>query len=226
MSEATPSQNGDPRPPDAEVSPNENAALSEEERERIRREELRSFRERSYREEVRRELRGASLWDRMLRVLKLESGVFAEIAADPQATSQAVIAIALAYALCLLKTGPLLLISVPAALVGIAVTAGIVSFVARFFADEPPRYAPLFRVLGYASIPAALGLVPLLGDLVAAVYIIVLGVVAIREACRISTGQAVLVFVIAVVLPWIVFATALITVGVLAIGHFGLFGHG
>ena len=49
-----------------------------------------------------------------------------------------------------------------------------------------------------------MGLIPLLGDFVAVVYMIVLDVVAIWEACRISAGQAVLVFVLSVVLPWII----------------------
>ena len=201
--------------------------MSDEERERIRREELHSLHERSYREEVRRELRGASLWDRILRVLKLESGVFAEIALDAQATRQAVLVIALAYGLCFLKTGPLLLLSVPAALVAVTLSVGIVCVVARLFAEEPPQFAPLFRALGFASVPAALGLIPLLGDFVAVVYLVVLDVVAIREACRISTEQAALVFVISVVLPLIVLSFLLITLGVSALGLFGLglFGH-
>ena len=183
--------------------------------------------ERSYREEVRRKLRGASLWDRILRVLKLESGVFAEIALDAQATRQAVLVIALAYGLCFLKTGSLLLLSVPAALVAVTLSVGIVCVEARLFAEEPPQFAPLFRALGFASVPAALGLIPLLGDFVAVVYLIVLDVVAIREACRISTGQAALVFVISVVLPLIVLSFLLITLGVSALGLFGLglFGH-
>ncbi len=222
MSEEPRAQNGGPQSPAVDVSADENATLTEQERERIRREELRSFQERRYHEEVRRELRGAALWDRMLRVLKLESGVFAEIASDAQATRQAVIVIALAYGLCFLKTGPLLLLSVPVAVVAIAISTGIVCFVARLFAAEPPRYAPLFRALGFASIPAAMGLIPLLGDFVAVVYMIVLDVVAIREACRISAGQAVLVFVLSVVLPWIILVFVLITLGVSALGLFGL----
>ena len=124
MSEEPRAQNGGPQSPAVDVSADENATLTEQERERIRREELRSFQERRYHEEVRRELRGAALWDRMLRVLKLESGVFAEIASDAQATRQAVIVIALAYGLCFLKTGPLLLLSVPVAVVAIAISTG------------------------------------------------------------------------------------------------------
>lgn len=209
--EPTPRPAGDKAGGTAGDAPDANAGdtpLSDEERERIRAEELRAFQERSYRKEVRREIRGASFWDRLLRVLRLEPGVFEEIAADERATLQAVGVLALASAvsslLGLLLLNPLALLAVPSALVGNAIAAGIVFLVMRAFAAKPPDYLPLFRVLGFAFAPNALGLIPCLGTFAGFVYAVVLSVVAIRELGRLSTGEAVIVYVLSVVIPFFV----------------------
>ena len=199
--------------------------LSDEERERIRAEELRAYQERSYRKEVRRQIRGVSLWDRLLRVLKLEPGVSEEIAADESATLQAVVVLSLTSVVsALLVLGPVALVAIPFALVGNAIAAGIVFLVMRAFAQQPPDYMPLFRVLGFAFAPNALGLIPFLGSLAGLVYSAVLSVVAIRDLGRLSTGEAVIVYLLSVVIPFFVFGFlifALVGMSLLAALGFG-----
>lgn len=199
--------------------------LSDEERERIRAEELRAHQERSYRKEVRREIRGVSLWDRLLRVLKLEPGVSEEIAADESATLQAVVVLSLASVVsALLVLGPAALLAIPFALVGNAIAAGIVFLVMRAFAAKPPDYLPLFRVLGFAFAPNALGLIPFLGSLAGLVYSAVLSVVAIRDLGRLSTGEAIIVYALSVVIPFFVLGSLI--VALVGISLLGLLGFG
>ena len=222
--EPTPRQEGGD-PADAAEATAGSTPLSEEERERIRAEELRAFQERSYRKEVRRELRGVSLWDRLLRVLKLEPGVSEEIATDANATLQAVVVLSLASVVAaLLVLGPVALLAIPFALVGNAIAAGIVFLVMRAFAAKPPDYMSLFRVLGFAFAPNALGLIPFLGSLAGFVYSAVLSVVAIRDLGRLSTGEAVIVYALSVVIPFFVLGSLI--VALVGISLLGLLGFG
>ena len=225
--EPTPRQEGGNPADTAGAPPGAPAAdtpLSDEERERIREEELRAFQERSYRKEVRREVRGASVWDRLLQVLRLEPGVSAEIAADERATLQAVVVLALASVVSsLLLLGPAALLAIPFALVGNAIATGIVFLVMRAFAAKPPDYMPLFRVLGFAFAPNALGLVPFLGSFAGFVYSAVLSVVAIRDLGRLSTGEAVIVYVLSVVIPFFVIGFLIVAlVGMSLVSLLGL----
>lgn len=225
--EPTPRPAGDKAGDTAGAAPDATAGdtpLSDEERERIRTEELRAFQERSYRKEVRREIRGASVWDRLLRVLKLEPGASEEIAADERATLQAVVVLALASVVSsLLVLGPAALLAIPFALVGNAIAAGIVFLVMRAFAAKPPDYMPLFRILGFAFAPNAMGLVPFLGSLAGLVYSAVLSVVAIRDLGRLSTGEAVIVYVLSVVIPFFVIGFLIVAlVGMSLISLLGL----
>ena len=224
MSEGPTPRPDDANLPDAAGATAEKPSLSAEARERIRAEELRAFEERSYRKEVRQEIRGASLWDRLLRVLKLEPGTFEEIASDERATLQAVLVIALASAVStLLLLGPAILVVVPFVLIVAAINAGIVFLVMLLFAAKSPGYLPVFRALGFAFAPAALGIVPFLGTFAGFVYSAVLGVVAIRELGRISTGEAVIVYVLSVVVPMFVFAFLVVAlVGASLLGLLGL----
>ena len=196
----------------------QNDGLSDEERARIRDEELHAFQERAYRRQVRQEMSGSSFWNRVARAFRGEPDVFSEVAADPNATRQAVLVLTGSLGLSAIWTTFLLLAIIPLGLVAALINAGLVCLAARLFAADPPPYARLFRALGFASAPTAIGVVPLLGGFVAAIYVVVLDVIAIREVCRVSTMQAVFTFALAVVLPWFVFLGALAVIGFSSIG--------
>lgn len=193
--------------------------LSDEERARIRDEELQAFQERAYRRQVRPETSGSSFWNRVARAFRGEPAVFSEVAADPSATRQAVLVLAASLGLSSIWTIVLLLAIIPLGLLAAVINAGLVCLAARLVTPAPPPYARLFRALGFASAPTAIGVVPLLGGLVAGIYVMVLDVIAIREVCRVSTMQAVFMFALAVVVPWLVFLGALVAVGFSSIGQ-------
>ena len=187
--------------------------LSDAEKEDIRTAEVRDSEERRYRAEVRREISmqdgRASLWDRIVSVLKIEDGVFSEIASDGGATLQAILVFAVASTVGSLWSGPFLLITVPIALVFVLVGAAIYSLISRLFASEVAPLAGWIRALLFTSIPSSLGIVPIVGSFVGGIYTLILQIVVIRELARVSTGKAVavwLITVLVVVLPVIVLA--------------------
>ena len=92
-------------------------------------------------------------------------------------------------------------------------TAGLYCLFSRLFANEVPAYPNWFRILLFTSAPTALGIVPIVGALVGSVYTIVLHVGAIRDLARITTGAAIVVWLIAVLLPMILIVAAALTFG-------------
>ncbi len=205
---------------DAESQAPAGDGLSESEKERIRSEEIHSAKERNYREEVRREVRreagGGSTWSRVLAMLKLEPGISETIASDPKSTKQGLVVLVIASAAACLLFLPLVLVTIPFTLIAIAVTAGLYCLFSRLFANEVPAYPNWFRMLLFTSAPTALGIVPFVGTLAGSVYTIVLHVVAIRDLARVTTGAAVVVWLISILLPTILVVAAALTFGLAA----------
>ena len=194
--------------------------LSEEAKEKIQEEER-------YREGVRREIRrtstGSLLVNRVLRMLKLEPGIFTEIATDPAATGQAAIVYVVAYCVGTATVAPFVnLFFVPIGFVFQLVVALLFSLVTRLFSEDVPPFPQWFRVMFFASAPAVFGIVPWIGSIVGAVYTIVLMIVATRDLARVSTGSAILCWLFVVLLPAIVFIAVLVTVVGGVIGTLGL----
>ena len=192
-------------------------ALSEAEKERIRSEEIHSAEERRYRDEVRREVRkeaeAGSVWSRVLAMLKLEPGISEEIASDPNATKQGLIVLVIASAATSLWMPLLIPIALLSALFGVAIAGGLYWLFSRLFSNDVPAYPNWFRMMLFATAPSALGIVPFLGTLVGAVYTIVLHVVTIRDLARVTTGAAVVTWLVAVLLPMILITAAFLTFG-------------
>lgn len=195
--------------------------LSEVEKERIRSEEIHSAEEQKYREEVRREVRreagDGSTWSRVLAMLKLEPGISEEIASDPKSTKQGLVVLVIASTAACLLVLPVVLFTIPLTLIAIAMTAGLYCLFSRLFANEVPAYPNWFRMLLFTTAPTALGIVPFIGALVGSVYTIVLQVVAIRDLARVTTGAAVVVWLISVLLPTILLVAAALTFGLAAL---------
>ncbi len=87
--------------------------------------------------------------------------------------------------------------------IGIAILAALALVFGKMFGGQGD-FKGLFRSIAFASAPNALGFIPVIGGL-AGVWTLVCGVVAVRESHGISTGQAVVV----VLLPLIVFGILL-----------------
>ena len=186
--------------------------LTEAEKERIRSEEIHSVEERRYREdvrrEVRREARGSTTWARVTAMLMLEPGISDEIASDPDSTTQGLVVVAVTNAVAFLLLLPIVLVTIPLSIIFIAINAGLYCLSARLFASEVPVYSHWFRALMFATAPSAMGIVPIIGGLAGGIYVVVLSVVVIRDLARITTGAAIVVWLIATLLPLILIMAA------------------
>lgn len=186
--------------------------LNEAEKEKIRSEEIHSAEEQRYREDVRREIqreaRGSATWARVVAMLKLEPGISDEIASDPNSTNQGFVVVAVANAAAYLLLLPIVFVTIPVSIIFVGINAGLYCVLSRLFASEVPAYSHWFRALLFATAPSAFGIVPIIGSLVGGIYVVVLNVIVIRDLARISTGAAIVVWLIVVLLALILIAAA------------------
>ena len=173
-----------------------------------------------------------SAWNRVTAVLRFEPGIFNEIAQDNKATGQACVVFGVALLLSFLWTLPIVPVAWLFGFLGIAIMTGLFMLLARMFAGSPPPdeaadphglredrrddmppYSGWFRAILFASAPLAFGVVPLVGTLIGAIFSLILEVVAIRELSGISTGAAVMAWIIAMLVPGI-----LVVVGTMILG--------
>ena len=145
-------------------------------------------------------------WTRVLAMLKLEPGIAEEIGRDPESTKQGLAVAAVANAVASLLALPLLPIVVPLAVGMTAIAAKAYSLIALLFTDDVPPYSHWLRAMLFASAPGALGIVPFVGTFVGGVYSVFLQIVAIRDLARISTGTAIVVWVILILIGTVLVA--------------------
>ncbi|HXG16414.1 MAG TPA: YIP1 family protein [Calidithermus sp.] len=164
----------------------------------------------------------ASFGERLLRTARLEAAAYEEVERDEQATGQALAVVVLSSlaAGVGIGAGPGgLLWGVLSSLVGWYLWALLTYWIGTRWLPEPETrssHRELLRVVGFASGPGlirVLGVVPPLRGLVflvAAVWMLVAGVIAVRQALDYrGTGRAVLVVVIGWVIQWLVMAAIL-----------------
>ena len=148
--------------------------------------------------------------ERMIGAAKADAAMYTEVEHDAAATSQAagVVAItAVASAVGGVSAGAGGMAgAVIAALVGWLLWAGLTYVIGDKLLGGTATWGELLRAVGFAQAPGilyVLAAVPGLGDIVRAVvgiWVLVCGVVAIREALDFSTGKAILT----AVLGWVV----------------------
>jgi hypothetical protein len=171
----------------------------------------------------------ANFQDRIIRAAKLDVSLYEEVEADPEALGQAmtvVVLSSLAAGIGGLRTGGLggLVVGTIAALVGWFIWAYITYFIGTKLLPESQTQAnpgQLLRTIGFASAPGLIrvvGFIPVVGgliDLVAAIWMLVAMVIAVRQALDYtSTGRAVGVCVIG----WIIYAVGLAILGSISYG--------
>jgi hypothetical protein len=161
----------------------------------------------------------ASLGERMVGVMKADVKTFQEIEADPSAIGQALTVIVIAGVATLIGNifragvfGGVLQLVV--SLVGYAIWSLAIVLIGTKLMPEPTTKADFsegFRVIGFTAAPGifnVLAIVPFLGVLISfviAVWMLVIGVIAVREVLDYSsTGRAIIVCLIAMVAMWIV----------------------
>lgn len=142
-----------------------------------------------------------SMTQRMIGAAKLDSGIYEEVEADRTATGQAAGVVAI-MALCSAIGGIAggaqgVFGGLIAALVGWLIWAGVTYLIGDKLLGGTATWGELLRTLGFAQAPGVLflfGIIPLVGGLVAlvvALWILIAGIVAIRQALDFGTGRAI-----------------------------------
>ena len=159
----------------------------------------------------------ATFTERMVRAARLDAAVYEEVEADTTATSQALGVVVLSSIAAGIGTGTGIggivagiVISLPAWYVW----AFLTYWIGTRLLPEPQTsssHGELLRVIGFAAAPGVirvLGVVPFLRGLVflvAAVWMLIAGIIAVRQALDYrSTGRAVVVVLIGWIVQWLI----------------------
>lgn len=173
--------------------------------------------------------------DRVLRVFRLDASVFREVAEDQGAMSQAAIIVIIVTLLSALGGAIGLIIGKAGAgaavlnffvswIIGILIGwigwAILTYFVGTLLFQGKTDIPEMMRVLGYASAPrllGILGIIPCLrwiAALAGAIWALIAGVIAIREAMEFDTTKA----VVTVLISWVIAFVITFAVGVVVGG--------
>lgn len=145
---------------------------------------------------------GRSMTDRMKGAALLDIPTYEEVEADTSATGQAAGVVAI-VAVCSALGGwnggvGAIVGGLIGAIVGWLIWAGITYLIGDKVFGGTATWGELLRTLGFAQSPGVLyilGFIPLLGGLVrfaVAIWVLIAGIIAIRQALDFSTGKAVL----------------------------------
>jgi hypothetical protein len=161
----------------------------------------------------------SSMVDRMIGAATLNVATYEEVEADDTATSQAAMVVALvavAQAIGGFGGGGLIMGPI-AALMGWLIWAGVTYVIGDKIFDGTATWGELLRTIGFAQAPGVLvvfAILPLgIGLLVRGVvgiWMLIAGIIAIRQALDFSTGKAILT----AVLGWIPAAILMAIAGV------------
>ena len=139
-----------------------------------------------------------ALFERMKAAATLDVSVYEEVEADSSATGQAALVVVLAaIASAIGSVNENAIGALIGALVGWAVWAAVTYFIGATLFKGTASWGELLRTLGFAQSPGLLyvvGIIPVLGalaKLVIGIWVLVAGIIAIRQALDISTGKAV-----------------------------------
>jgi hypothetical protein len=146
-----------------------------------------------------------SLVSRMMRAAQFDSNLYEQVERDVDATSQAalvVVIVSIATGIGLIGSGGILglLLGVVGGLITWVLWSAIAYWVGKsIFATPNTRVTlgEMLRTLGFAHVPGVLFVflfVPVLGPLIAvaaAIWMLVLGVIAVRQAMDFTTGRAI-----------------------------------
>lgn len=143
-----------------------------------------------------------SLLRRMKGAAMLDVGVYEEVEADESATTQAAIVVAIVAVAGAIggagEGGAGIIGGVIAAIVGWLLWAGITYLIGDKLFGGTATWGELLRTIGFAQAPGVLyvlAIIPILGwvvRVVVALWVLVAGIIAIRQALDFSTGKAVL----------------------------------
>jgi len=163
------------------------------------------------------------LLDRMMRAARLDSSLYEEVEADQGATSQAAIVVAIAAVCGAIGTavaasqqpGGNVILAIVASIVGAFVGWVLWSYITYWVGTSifkgTATPGEMLRTIGFAQTPGVLnilGFIPVVGGIVGLVVLVwslVAGVIALRQALDISTGQAVITAIIGIIPLFLVY---------------------
>jgi len=168
----------------------------------------------------------------MLRAAKLETGLYEEVERDVDATGQALLVViivavaagiggALARAVAGQPGAILgsLILGIVGAILGWLIWSFLTYFIGTSLFKGTATYGELLRTIGFANSPGVLNIltfIPILGGLIAlvvAIWTLVAGIIAIRQALDFDTGKAILTAIIG----WLVMVVLTLVVGALGL---------
>jgi hypothetical protein len=168
----------------------------------------------------------ASFTERMMGAATLNVPTYEEVEHDKTATGQAagvVALVAVASAIGAIGMGPGAMIGgLISAFVGWLIWSGVTLVIGTKVFDGTADMGEMLRTLGFAQSPGVLnvlGVIPVLGWLVqigVSIWMLVCGVIAVRQALDFTTGKA----VGTVLLGWLCY----LVVGLLLVSLMGVFG--
>jgi hypothetical protein len=159
--------------------------------------------------------------ERMKGAALLDVDTYEEVEADRTATGQAagvVALVAVAQAIGGVGEGGFGILSgIISALLGWLLWAGIAYLIGDKLLGGTATWGELLRTIGFAQTPGVLhvlGIIPVLGGIIrfgVAIWVLIAGIIAIRQALDVSTGKAILTAVLgwlAMALPLAILAAA------------------
>jgi len=168
-----------------------------------------------------------SMVNRMKGAAMLDVQTYEEVEADSTATGQAaavVLIVAVAQAIGGVAYGDLRIVGAAvAAVVGWLLWSGITYLIGDKLLGGTATWGELLRTIGFAQTPGILGVlggIPLLGwfvRIVVFVWLLIAGIIAIRQALDFSTGKA----IVTAVVGWLALAALSLILGVGRLGGFG-----
>ncbi len=185
-----------------------------------------------------------ALIQRMMRAAMLESALYDEVEADSEATSQALLVVVLASIASgigiglgglILGRGPFgfvggLIGGLVIALIGWIVWALITYWIGVNLFKGTTTVGEMLRCIGFANSPGVLRIfafIPILGGLLSfavAIWTLVAGVIAVRQALDFDTGKAIATVIIGWVVMVVVMLLLAIPLALLGLGGAMLFG--
>jgi len=170
-----------------------------------------------------------TLVSRAIGAAMLQNEAYEEVEHDTTATSQAAVIVGVAGLMSAISSLDGGVTAAGAAFVsqyiGWIIWAAVTSFIGTKLFDGTADMGELLRTLGFAQAPAVLlifAIIPLLGVFVAlavGIWLLIAGIIAIRQALDFSTGKAVLTALVG----WVCMVAVAVVIGALT-GGLALFG--
>ncbi|MBN2007388.1 MAG: YIP1 family protein [Anaerolineae bacterium] len=177
--------------------------------------------------------------DRVMRVIKLDKSVYAEVEADQMATSQAAIVVAIVAVLSAIGSGigtfitaggegfiMAFLSAILGSFIGWLVWSAVTYFVGTSLFHGEATIGEMLRVIGFAQAPLALNVlsfIPCLGaiiSLAAWLFSLYTGFLAIQEGLDLDTNKT----IATVVIGWIVSLIVSLVIGMIFGGGMAIVG--